>query len=398
MRILILNQAFYPDVVATAQYGSELGQALAEAGHEVYALAASRGYDDPKKMFPTREVWQGIQIIRVPSLGLGKGGKLRRALEFAWFMTACSVRIVFMPKFDVIVSLTSPPIISYLASWIKVLRGSKLVYWTMDLNPDEAIAAGWLRENSITAKGLIAAQAFSIRKSDKVIVLDRFMQERVRTSSSTASIVVIPPWPHDWVAYDKKGRESFRYQHGLTDKFVIMYSGNHSPCHPLDVLLESAQELQHEDNFVFAFVGGGSEFSKVKKFASDRGLRNIITLPYQPKEQLSSSLSAADLHVVVMGNPFVGIIHPCKVYNILALGAPFLYIGPGESHVTDLVSSLGVPANCVASVRHGDVAGAVRAIRNARSGAKYGPCTSQDMPGNRKMLDTFIASIESLAS
>ena len=51
---------------------------------------------------------------------------------------------------------------------------------------------------------------------------------------------------------------------------------------------------------------------------------------------LSSSLSAADLHVVVMGEPFVGIIHPCKIYNILALGIPCLYIGPSQSHVMDL--------------------------------------------------------------
>jgi hypothetical protein len=61
-------------------------------------------------------------------------------------------------------------------------------------------------------------------------------------------------------------------------------------------------------------------------------------LPYQPLDELSSSLSAADLHVVVMGNEFVGIVHPCKVYNIMSVGAPTLYIGPTPSHVTDIAS------------------------------------------------------------
>ena len=42
------------------------------------------------------------------------------------------------------------------------------------------------------------------------------------------------------------------------------------------------------------------------------------------------------IHVVVMGDPFVGLIHPCKIYNILRLGTPVLYIGPAESHITDL--------------------------------------------------------------
>jgi hypothetical protein len=207
---------------------------------------------------------------------------------------------------------------------------------------------------------------------------------------------VIPPWSHDCIAFNQSGRESFRRQHGLTDKFVIMYSGNHSPCHPLTLLLEAALELQKDDDFRFVFIGGGSEFSRVKKFAADQGLQNIIAIPYQPKERLSSSLAAADLHVVVMGNPFVGIIHPCKIYNILALGAPFLYIGPNESHVTDLVSQLGVSANCFASVRHGDLASAIRAIRSARNSATYGPSALQDVFESGELPSRFVSIIESL--
>jgi hypothetical protein len=57
-------------------------------------------------------------------------------------------------------------------------------------------------------------------------------------------------------------------------------------------------------------------------------------------DTLSASLCSADLHLVVMGPPFVGMIHPCKVYNILALGLPFLAIGPKESHLTDLAARL----------------------------------------------------------
>ena len=44
MRILILNQAFYPDVVATAQYAAELAAYLAAQGHEVEVIAARRGW------------------------------------------------------------------------------------------------------------------------------------------------------------------------------------------------------------------------------------------------------------------------------------------------------------------------------------------------------------------
>jgi hypothetical protein len=119
---------------------------------------------------------------------------------------------------------------------------------------------------------------------------------------------------------------------------------------------------------MFCFVGGGSEHDKVKAFASKHELQNILCLPYQPLNTLANSLSAADLHAVVMGDAFTGIVHPCKIYNILAIGSPVLYIGPSDSHVVDLMSQLE-PDALMCSARHGDVDAVVDYIsREARLG------------------------------
>ena len=69
---------------------------------------------------------------------------------------------------------------------------------------------------------------------------------------------------------------------------------------------------------------------------------------------MAGPLSAADLHVVVMGDPFVGIIHPCKVYNVLTVGSSFLYIGPEASHVADIIADSGLN-NYFYAARLGDV-------------------------------------------
>jgi hypothetical protein len=91
---------------------------------------------------------------------------------------------------------------------------------------------------------------------------------------------------------------------------------------------------------VFCFVGGGSDFARVRRWAEEAGV-NARCLPYQPLHGLAASLSAADAHVVVMGNLFVGLVHPCKIYNILTVGAPVLYIGPRPSHVTEILDRIG---------------------------------------------------------
>jgi hypothetical protein len=76
--------------------------------------------------------------------------------------------------------------------------------------------------------------------------------------------------------------------------------------------------------------------------------------------ELSASLSAADLHVVVMGNAFVGTIHPCKIYNVLSVGAPVLYIGPRPSHLSEVLDALG--SKVCGTVAHGDVERCVNEI------------------------------------
>jgi hypothetical protein len=149
-----------------------------------------------------------------------------------------------------------------------------------------------------------------------------------------------------------------------------MYSGNHSPCHPLDTLVEAARRLISHPEIVFCFVGGGSEFRRLQCYAEQTGATNLRFLPYQPLEVLAGSLSAADLHVVVMGDGFVGIVHPCKIYNVLAVGAPYLYIGPAASHVADLLSTAGADKNGAFVARHGDVESVVEHILAARSSSQ----------------------------
>jgi colanic acid biosynthesis glycosyl transferase WcaI len=151
-----------------------------------------------------------------------------------------------------------------------------------------------------------------------------------------------------------------------------MHAGNHSPCHPLDTLLQAALRLEHHPGIRFVFVGGGSELRKAKAFVQEKSLRNVDFLPYQPLKKLAALLSSADLHVAIMGNPFVGIVHPCKIYNILSTGSPFLYIGPEESHIGDMTKRLGEGA--FYSARNGDIESVAAAILQAKKQAGLGEC------------------------
>ena len=402
LRILILNQAFHPDVVSTAQHATDLAVALAESGHQVTVVASARGYDDPTRHFPGREKWRGIDIVRVHGTALGKVARWRRAVDFASFLATCALRLLWLPRFDVVVAMTSPPLISVLAALAVPWKARRFLFWSMDLTPDEAIAAGWLRGGSLVARVLTWLLRYSLRRAHRIVALDRFMKQRIESHGvASEKIEVVPPWSHgDAVRFDERGRAQFRAEHGLQGKFVVMYSGNHSPCHPLETLLAAAGRLWERPEIMFCFIGGGSEFQRVEAYARERRLGNVLCLPYQPRGILAASLSSADLHAVVMGNAFTGLVHPCKIYNILAVGAPILYIGPQESHVTDIAARLNGNGKVYAA-RHGDVAGVAEQIVGAARRNGSGRGQHVELAGEfsqRMLIPQMIRALQALAT
>src|SRR5947207_6511866 len=220
VRILFLNQTFHPDVASTAQHTSDLAARLAERGHDVMVLCGRRAYDNPAERYPAREVWRGVQIRRISSFGLGKKARWRRAVDFGSFLATCVLHLARLPTFDLVVAMTSPPLISWLGALFTAITGGRLVFWVMDLNPDEAVAAGWLRPHSWTTRRLSAMLNYGLHRATTIVTLDRFMAKRIEDKGvPVEQIVTIPPWSHDQVVhYDAEGRERVRKEHGLDCK------------------------------------------------------------------------------------------------------------------------------------------------------------------------------------
>ena len=170
----------------------------------------------------------------------------------------------------------------------------------------------------------------------------------------------MPPWPHETHIHDTSAdaENPFRIRHNLAGKLVFMYSGNHSPSNPLTTILDAVVRLKDEPDIRFLFVGGGSAKPQVEKYIRNNQLTNAVSLPYQPIEELKHSLTAADVHIVSLGDAMVGIIHPCKIYGAMAAARPILFLGPSPSHIGDLLEKHTIGLH----IRHGDVNGAVDAI------------------------------------
>ncbi len=358
--VLLVSQTFVPDPASVGQHMADVAFELARRGHRVRVYASGRGYENPRQVYPRRETLHGVDVRRFPLASFGKRSILLRVLGTAVFHVQAFVSALLTPRLAGIVFSTSPPLVGLplcIAAWV---RRVPVAYWAMDLNPDQLIALGKLKADSRRARLLEAVNRFILRRSALVVALDRFMADRLTARGvPTAKVRVLPPWsPEDHIGAEPAGPNPFRVAHGLGGTFVVMYSGNHSPSNPLTTLLDAAVRLRDDAGLRFAFVGGGHGKRQVERYVRDHELTRVLSLPYQPLADLRHSLTAADVHVVALGDGMVGIIHPCKIYGAMSAGRPVLFLGPRPSHVSDLLDAhhLGF------QVSHGDVDGMVAAI------------------------------------
>jgi len=337
--ILVITQVYPPDPAAVGQQIADVAAKMAEKGWRVIVYTASRGYDDPTTRYVSHETRDGVHIRRLPLSSFGKGSIAIRLLAQALFMVQAVVLGLFTRSpFHILVS-TSPPFAGFGGAIISWLRRAPLVWWVMDINPDQLVASGRVSRGSIIVRLFEWMNRYTLRQAKHVIVLDRFMRERMLGKAAIAEqLHVVPPWPHDRFLADIPHADNvFRDAHGLQGAFVVMYAGNHGYATPVESLLEAARLLEDDPRIKFVFIGGGVRKPFVDEYVAREHPPNVIALPYLPLSEIRYSLSAADVHIVSIAADGVGIVHPCKLYGALAIGRPVIAIAPAESYAGDIL-------------------------------------------------------------
>ncbi len=359
-RMLVLSQVYVPDAASVGQHMADAAAEMVERGWDVRVLTSARGYNDSSVKYKKRETISGVEVRRLPLSSFGKRGLLLRALAAVLFMVQITARGLFGRRPDVLLVSTSPPMCIVAALVISTFRRTRVKFWVMDLNPDQLISLGKIKEGSVPARLMDAFNRMILRRSDDVVVLDKYMAGNVNAKLDVSGkLAVMPPWPHeDHVQPLDHADNTFRDEHGLQSKRVFMYSGNHGYALPLETFLKAAVRYKDDERVAFLFIGAGVRKAEVEQAIADHALTNMVSLPYQPLERLRFSLSAADVHLVSMGDEAVGTIHPCKVYGAMAVSRPVLLLGPDPCHIADLIHEHQFGWH----VRHGDVDAAASVI------------------------------------
>src|SRR5580704_330222 len=247
MRILILNQFFYPDHSATSQLMTDLAEGLVDRGFEVTALASRGRYNGGGKLAP-REFHNGVKIERAWATSFGKANLASRLCDYLSFYIGAAFKLLLLPRHDIVMALTTPPLIGLVAVTIGWLKRARVISLMQDVYPDVAIALGALRRNSLASRLLGRVNRRVLARSSRIIVLGECMRERIADILGTAvrdRIDVIHNWADGSVIKPLDARKnSFIAQNGYQDRFLVLFSGNLGQVNDFQTLIESARMLK----------------------------------------------------------------------------------------------------------------------------------------------------------
>lgn len=333
---------------------TDLAESLVESGMEVTALAGRGRYNGGESL-PARELYRGVRIERAWATSFGKGSAVGRLFDYLSFYLGAAWKLLTLPRHDIVMALTTPPLISLLALVVCRIRRMRLIVLVQDIYPDVAVSLGTLKPNSLSTRIFDFLSCFTLRRADRIIVLGDCMRERIlqKVGDEIESRLDVI---HNWAdgarirPLEEGAPNSFTEAHNLVGEFVVLFSGNLGRVNDFSTILDAARLLRHRLDIRFLFIGDGAKACEIKDFIHEHQLENVRLLPYQPQDLLRFSLAAGRIHLVTLAEGLAGLSVPSKAYGILAAGRPLLFIGDPKSDTARLIRESG----CGAAVAAGE--------------------------------------------
>lgn len=286
------------------------------------------------------------------------GGHRPDARAYLGSLYRLAWRALRLPRHDVVVTMTDPPLLAHIGPALAARHRAVAIHWSQDVYPALLPQLGvrlppplfGMLERSMTA---------ALRRHDAVVAIGRCMAKRLAgVGVPEDRLALLPNWADPGVRPIPHGRNGVRATLGLEGRFVVAYAGTLGLAHPMDGVLDAAARLQADAPSVRILIAGeGRGHAAFAEAVRQRGLDNLLFLPWQPAGRLAETLSAADLHLAVMATAAEGLMVPSKSAGALAAGRPCLFLGPPGSEAAHTLRG------CGAVLRPDDGAGLAGTIR-----------------------------------
>lgn len=341
-RLVFVEQFYYPEGWGGAQLPRDITMHLARSGIEVevicggdqYAPVDDESIEDPRVA--------GVRITRIWRLMAGdiQTAKLLRQL---WFYIASTPLLLCRRSPEVFATQTNPPLVVPLVAIAAWLHRRPFVIIAQDLYPEVMFAHGMMRRDSAFGRVLSQLFRWAYARARCVVSLGPSMSKRlIEKGVKPARIACISNWATGNARIVRGDENRLRSDWGLSNTFVVLYSGNLGISHDVETPILAVREVIREGVDVrLVFVGKGSRLAEAQALTKKVDIGHAVQFrPFVSFDLLPHSIGLADVALVTLRDGFQGLVVPSKLLGYLARGVPTLYVGP-ESDVQQVLATSG---------------------------------------------------------
>lgn len=332
--ILVVSQYFYPEQFRI----NDMCKEWVKRGYKVTVLTGIpnypqgkfyKGYGWRKKR---REIWNGIEIIRIPLIARGHNavGLIMNYLSFP--ISGYIWKIFTKIKADYVFNFeTSPMTQSLIAVWYAKKRKIPCYIYVQDLWP----------ENVEIVTGI--HHPIVIKPIEKMVdYLYKNFDEIFGTSPSFVKSICDRGVPEKKVHYWPQYAEEFYKvvekkeipEIPSDDTFKIAFTGNIGYAQGLGMLPAVAEKLKRENcKVAFYIIGDGRYKEEFKKEIKKKNVEDTIhLLGRHPAERIPEMLAVCDAaYISFMADPLFEKTIPAKLQSYMACGMPIIAAARGET-------------------------------------------------------------------
>jgi len=343
LRIAVHDYAGHP-------FQMELSRTLAARGHTVrhFFFAGDQGPKGASAAGPTDPPTFSIEPLHI-ALPYSKDRFARRLLGDLLYGHCIHRRIrAFRP--DVVISSNTPPDAQRIVARAAASCGAQFVFWVQDfysVGMERVLAGRWMGAGRLVARRYRALEWSLLKRSHSIVLISPDFRKYLPVALRCASSVhVIRNWGALGAISPAPKPNSWSERHGLSGKFVFMYTGTLGLKHDPKLLLALADAFADDKDVAIVVVAHGVNLEILRSFNETRRSDNLHLLPLQPIEDLPDALGTADVLIALLEQDAAEFSVPSKLLSYLCAGRPVLLSAPTSNLATQVLaeSSAGLHA------------------------------------------------------
>ena len=371
MNILYLNHYAGSPALGMEYRPYYLAREWVRAGHAVTMVAASFSHvrarqpqrDGAPLVAPMSESVDGIIYRWFPTPAYqGNGlGRVKNIWAFLRQVWAATPELIAAVKPDLVIASSTYPMDIWVARRIARCSGAKLVFEVHDLWPLSPIELSGMSPKHPFIRLVQKAEDDAYRDADVVVsMLPKVHDYMASRGLDLRKLHIVPNGisPEEWGGpADALPDALAAHLQALraAGRMVVGYAGSHGVPNALDVLLDAAALLRHE-NMAFVLVGDGHEKARLAQRVQAEGLHNVRLFAPVAKSQIPAMLEQLD--IAYIGWKRVALyrfgIAPNKLMDYMMAGCAVLHsVEAGNDPVADAGCGLTVVPESAAAVAQG---------------------------------------------